>query len=307
MSAASRRSAPACGPGCRSTESNVAVVVPGFHTITDRADRQRRGRERPGGREHGLPVRTRKHLPADPDLDHADRVGQHHEPRRDLVPSPLDDLRAPPPGGARFCGAGEREIGARARRGCGRLDQGGTWHVKGTHLVATLVALALALALASCGGDDGQDGRRLPRPAPARRHRRIPERALDRVRSLGVAAMWRRAAAAPVSRTPSGRPLPSGRLNRATARPTLRRTVQPEAATSRSRNRKPKTPAEGAGRRCRPASGVLFTRTSTSRGKTLCYAYGSEGDGEELQPDRAPIRRRSRGNTRAFTRPRRRR
>ena len=265
MSSASRLSATACGRGCRSIESRRARTAR-LHDHRS-CGRQRRGRERPGGREHGLPGTARDDVPDDPVRGHADRAGQHHEPRRDLVPDPVARPTSAASGRRSFF------VGAvtngRARPPC-------VWQ--------TGPGRYLAREGDTSGGGPGRAGAglalsvvrrgRWPRGFASRgRHQHdrqpaeSPSRALaTRVRALRSRTKWRRATADPVSR------MPSGRLSRA------RKAGAPKDESSRKRRQEGVgTRAEDArrGRRLAVAQrAACASQGPVQQGQKLCYAYG---------------------------------
>ena len=168
--------------------------------------------------------------------------------------------------------------------------------MKGTRLVATLVALALALAPAACGGEDGRNG--LPRPAPARRHRRILRASPRPGPTARSRAMWRRAVAAPVSRTPSGRPLASGRLEQGNGKAEAPQDSPAGSGNRESKPEEPKLPPR-AWPTFHPRERRALRKDLYEQGQEFCYAYGPKELAKSFNLT-GNDRRRSRRDTRAF-------
>ena len=144
--------------------------------------------------------------------------------------------------------------------------------MKGTHLVATLVALALALAPASCGGDDGQEasapeaGTSTAAQADSPSE---PSTGSDRSESgdvakgnggSGVADAER---AAPSERAPEQG---NGKAEAPKDSPAGKRQQQESKP-------KPKTPAEGVAN-LSPSERRALHKDLYQQGQKFCYAYG---------------------------------
>jgi hypothetical protein len=142
--------------------------------------------------------------------------------------------------------------------------------VKGTHLVATLVALALVLALASCGGDDGQEasapeaGTSTAAQADSQSE---PSTGSDRSESGDVAKGNGGSSVADAERAaPSERAPEQGKAD-------VPKSSPADSGTKQESKRKPRTPAEGLAT-LSPSERRALHKDLYQQGRTLCYAYG---------------------------------
>jgi len=135
--------------------------------------------------------------------------------------------------------------------------------VKGTHLVATLVALALALA--SCGGDDGQEAS-APEAGTSTAQadsQSEPSTGSDRSKSGDVAKGNGGSSVADAERAaPSERAPEQGKAD-----------VPKNSPAGSGTKQKPKTPAEGLAT-LSPSERRALHKDLYQQGQTLCYAYG---------------------------------
>jgi hypothetical protein len=142
--------------------------------------------------------------------------------------------------------------------------------VKGTHLVAALVALALALA--SCGGDDGQEasapeaGTSTAAQADSQSE---PSTGSDRSESGDVAKGNGGSGVADAERaTPSERAPEEGK-----GKAGAPNDSPAGSGKKKESERKPRTPAEGVAS-LTPSERRALHKDLYQQGQKLCYAYG---------------------------------
>lgn len=140
--------------------------------------------------------------------------------------------------------------------------------MKGTHLVATLVALALALA--SCGGDDGQQAS-APEAGTSTAAQADPpgepSTGSDRPESGDVAKGSGGSGVADGERAASSERAPEqGKAEAPQDSPA-------GSGDKRESKPKPKTPAEGVAN-LSPSERRALHKDLYQQGRTLCYAYG---------------------------------
>jgi hypothetical protein len=143
--------------------------------------------------------------------------------------------------------------------------------VRGTHLVATLVALALALATASCGGEDSQEASApeagtstAAQTDPPSEPSNGPDRSQsgDVAKGSGGSGVADAERAAPSERTPE-------QGNGKAEAP----EDSPAGSGNQESKRKPKTAAEGVAN-LSPSERRALHKDLYEQGRTLCYAYG---------------------------------
>jgi hypothetical protein len=141
--------------------------------------------------------------------------------------------------------------------------------VKGTHLVAALVALALALA--SCGGDDGQEAS-APEAGTSTAQadsQSEPSTGSDRSESDDVAKGNGGSSVADAERAAPSERAPEQGKGKAGAP----KDSPAGSGNKQESKRKPKTPAEGL-TTLSPSELRALHKDLYQQGVTLCYAYG---------------------------------